>query len=153
MTIGTSLGNHYQDEHHYQARSFTPFPGFHQSENVEDRRQEFFDPRTDPMNNTLEPGAWMQQDNETQGDETSPMARALGSTDLDLGRIKQIDQQSTQMEDELLEAEKKAGVTPEDSGLPGDEWQQWNSPLPRKGPDLPRKKTDQEIRDESNALH
>src|SRR5882724_12560067 len=95
MTIGTSLGNHYQDEHHYQARSFTPFPGFHQSENVEDRRKEFFDPRTDPQGSgyDLEPGAWRSEDNETQGDENSPIARALGSTDLDLDRTHQITQQ------------------------------------------------------------
>ncbi len=27
MTIGTSLGNHYQDEHHYQARDFETSSG------------------------------------------------------------------------------------------------------------------------------
>ena len=144
MTIGTSLGNHYQDEHHYQARSFTPFPGFHQSENVEDRRKEFFDPRTDPQGSgyDLEPGSWRQQDNETQGDETSPIARALGSPDLDLARIKQIDRQSSMMEDQLRAAEQQSGVTPEDSGLPPD----WGTP------DLPTRKTDQQVRDEAKEM-
>src|SRR6266478_6150070 len=144
MTIGTSLGNHYQDEHHYQARSFTPFPGFHQSENVEDRRKEFFDPRTDPQGSgyDLEPGSWRQQDNETQGDETSPIARALGSPDLDLARIKQIDRQSSMMEDQLRAAEQQSSVTPEDSGLPPD----WGTP------DLPTRKTDQQVRDEAKEM-
>jgi len=147
MTIGTSLGNHYQDEHHYQARSFTPFPGFHQSENVEDRRKEFFDPRTDPQGSgyDLEPGSWRQQDNETQGDETSTLELALGGLDITKLEVKQLNARLAQAKDILTEQEKKAGITPEDLGLPGDEWQQWNAPLPRK--------TDQQIRDESNALH
>ena len=144
MTIGTSLGNHYQDEHHYQARSFTPFPGFHQSDNIEDRRKEFFDPRTDPVvkSRDFPEGGWLQQDNETQGNESSGLSNALGGTDLLWQRQDQITRQSTQMEDELLEAEKKAGITPEDSGLPPD----WGTP------DLPTRKTDQQVRDEAKEM-
>src|SRR6267378_4755314 len=147
MTIGTSLGNHYQDEHHYQAREFqsdfeksirsqykdpgpsedsmvrsplevspdtNPFDemgpkemqsrtleddflkigshsGFHQSENVDDRRKEFFDPRTDPVDidREIEPGTYRLQDLDLTGDESSTLlGRAAGNTDLDLGRLK-----------------------------------------------------------------
>jgi len=137
VTIGTSLGNHYQDEHHYQARSFTPFPGFHQSENVEDRRQEFFDPRTDPISRDREglyPGGYSSKDLDLTGDESSTLlGRAAGNTDLDLNRIKQIDKQ--------IEFETSIWLDPSETSFP-------------TGPgDLPTHKTDQQIREENNALH
>ena|SRR6266850_1502996 len=151
MTIGTSLGNHYQDEHHYQARSFTPFPGFHQSENIEDRRKEFFDPRTDPQGSgyDLEPGAWRSEDLDITGQELpTAIGMQLGAADLDAARAKQIsniraqayDRFKKQMEEDLELQEAQLGI-PEDSGP----WGTPDLPLPRK--------TDQQIRDENNALH
>jgi len=138
MTIGTSLGNHYQDEHHYQARSFTPFPGFHQSENIEDRRQEFFDPRTDPVYRDRNEdvsllGGYSSKDLDLTGDEPSTLlGRAAGNIDLDLARVKQIDKQ--------IEFETSIWPDPSETSFP-------------TGPgDLPTRKTDQQIRDENNAL-
>src|SRR5258705_8120038 len=182
MTIGTSLGNHYQDEHHYQARDFqsdieksvrsqykdpgptsdsmirsplemspdtNPFDemgpkemqsrtleddfikigshsGFHQSENIEDRRKEFWDSRVDPVGSghDLEPGAWRQEDNETQGDETSTLEVALGGLDITKLEVEQLNARLAMAKDILTEQEQKAGITPEDSGCPGAEWRQ-----------------------------
>jgi hypothetical protein len=99
VSIGTSLGNYYSDEHHYQAREFLR-EALNQTEfrqvPVEDRREQStgnkrkeqqFD---DLVNQFLDPTGIVYPEDIPASNELS---RALGSTSLDIGRVKQIDRE------------------------------------------------------------
>lgn len=86
--------------------------GFRISDNIEDRRKEFYDPRTDPRSNNLIPGSYNSEDLPLTGDEpNTQLGRDIGNTSLDVARVKQIDEHLSFMKEMLDKAEKKWGPT------------------------------------------
>lgn len=177
MTIGTSIGGFYEDEHSYHSRhSRLPQPkdnnelhpdslekpevavplnvsmnsGFHQSDNVEDRRNEFFDPRTDNPNPDMPPGSWYSRDLEDpEGNApNTSLGIQLGATQLDIERTKQIDDQIQWMSEQKKKADDFWADKPIPTWEPNTEEEKQ---MKDRVDDFWKRKSDDEVRQESGS--